>query len=161
MCKAYGVHSVTSDNYASGFSQNLIRSAGLGFEPAKKHKSELYLDPLLSLLNSQRITLPRNERLVNQIASLERSTQRSGRDFIDHPTHGHDDLSNSVAGAADLVFNFMLFDIFTLTGAPRSSELTVEQEAERRRAEADAWHRAKLTNYLASFGAFGWPPRLP
>jgi hypothetical protein len=40
-----------------------------------------------------------NDRLVNQICSLERSVLRSGRDTIDHPTHGHDDLANAVAGA--------------------------------------------------------------
>jgi hypothetical protein len=88
LCNSYGVHSVSSDNYASGFSQALIHNAGLGFAPAKKHKSELYLE-LLPLLNSQRISLPRNDCLVNQIAGLERSTQRSGRDFIDHAPNSH------------------------------------------------------------------------
>jgi hypothetical protein len=155
LCKAYGVHSVTSDNYASGFSQNLIRSAGLGFEPAKKHKSELYLE-LLPLLNSRRISLPRSDRLVNQIASLERSTQRSGRDFIDHGPHGHDDLANAVAGAADLVYNFTLFDIYTLVdGAPRAAQLPAEQEAERRRKVADDYYRVDL------YRSLGLPPPAP
>jgi len=36
----------------------------------KKHKSELNNDPFLPLLNSK----------INQICSLERSVQRSGRD---------------------------------------------------------------------------------
>ena len=48
-------------------------------------KSELYVD-LLPLLNSGRITLPRNERLVAQIVSLERTVTRgSGKENIDHP----------------------------------------------------------------------------
>jgi hypothetical protein len=109
LCKAYGVSSVTSDDYAAGFSRALIFNAGLAFAPVKKHKSELYLE-LLPLLNSQRISLPRNERLVNQIAGLERSTMRSGRDTIDHGPHSHDDVANAVAGAADLAYNFSLFD---------------------------------------------------
>jgi len=67
------------------------------------HKSEIYRDPLLPLLNSRRITLPRIDRLINQCCQLERSVKRSGRDEITHPTHGHDDLINAVAGAAAVV----------------------------------------------------------
>jgi len=100
LCRAYNVHSVTFDNYAAGFAQNLVRGAGLTFDPAKKHKSELFLDPFLPLLNSRKIRLPRNERAINQICALERSAQRSGRDQISHPTHGHDDIANVIAGAA-------------------------------------------------------------
>ena len=71
------------------------------YELAAKHKSALYADPFLPLLNSKKILLPRNERAINQICSLERSMQRSGRDQITHPTYGHDDIANAIAGAAD------------------------------------------------------------
>src|SRR5262249_9790036 len=47
------------------------------------------------------IDLPHNERAINQICSLERSVQRSGRDQITHPTHGRDDIANAIAGAVD------------------------------------------------------------
>jgi hypothetical protein len=156
LCRAYGVHTITSDNYAAGFSQNLIRSAGLGFEPTAKHKSELYLE-LLPLLNSRRILLPRNERLINQIASLERSTQRSGRDFINHPTHGHDDLANAVAGVAELVYNFSLFDTSYafVFGDPIESKSAVELDAERRRQRSDDWAREQMYRKL------GLPPPPP
>ena len=110
LCRAYNIHSVSSDNYAAGFAQNLVRSAGLSFEPAKKHKSELYADPFLPLLNSRKIDLPRNERAIAQICSLERSMQRSGREQITHPTHGHDDIANAIAGVADVAYNYTLFD---------------------------------------------------
>ena len=60
-------------------------------------------DPLLPLINSKGITLPRIDRLINQCCQLERSVKRSGRDEISHPTHGHDDLINAVAGAAAVV----------------------------------------------------------
>jgi len=49
------------------------------------------------------VTPSRHERAVNQICLLERSVQRSGRDQITHPIHGHDDIANSIAGAAWLV----------------------------------------------------------
>ena len=38
--------------------------------------------------------------MINQCCTLERSVKRSGRDEISHPTHGRDDVINSVAGAA-------------------------------------------------------------
>jgi hypothetical protein len=41
--------------------------------------------------------------LINQCCQLERSVKRSGRDEISHPTHGHDDLINSVAGVAAVI----------------------------------------------------------
>ena len=47
--------------------------------------------------------LPKSDRLVNQLCGLERRTARSGKDSIDHGPGGHDDLANSVAGAADLI----------------------------------------------------------
>ena len=58
---------------------------------------------LLPLLNSRRITLPRNDRLLSQIVGLERTVTRgSGKENIDHARDAHDDISNSVAGAAML-----------------------------------------------------------
>jgi hypothetical protein len=151
LCKAYNIHAVSSDNYAAGFAQNLVRSAGLSFEPAKKHKSELYADPFLPLLNSRKIDLPRNERAINQICSLERSMQRSGREQITHPTHGRDDISNSIAGVADVAYNYTLFDTTWsfVDGTP------YETDAERKQHESDDNFRWRLGNYMRSIGA-GW-----
>jgi hypothetical protein len=102
LVKAYGIsYRIWGDNYAGNFAQELVRKAGMTYELASKHKSALYADPFLSLLNSKKITLPRHERAINQICSLECSTQRSGRDQISHPAHGHDDIANAIAGAAD------------------------------------------------------------
>jgi hypothetical protein len=156
LCKSYGVHSISSDNYAAGFAQNLIFSAGLAFAPATKHKSELYLE-LLPLLNSQRISLPRNEGLVNQIAGLERSTMRSGRDTIDHGPHSHDDVANAVAGAADLAYNFSLFDFSYgfVDGNPLDAKSPAEVEAERRRQKSD------FDSYYDLCIKLGQPPPCP
>ena len=42
-------------------------------------------------------------RLAAQLCSLERRTGRgSGRDVVDHPPGGHDDVINSAAGACVL-----------------------------------------------------------
>jgi hypothetical protein len=57
---------------------------------------------LLPLLNSERIELPDNARMVSQLSNLERRTARGGKDSIDHPQGQHDDLANVVAGLASL-----------------------------------------------------------
>jgi hypothetical protein len=57
---------------------------------------------LLATLNSGRIELPDDKRLVGQLCSLERRTARGGRDTIDHAPGAHDDLANVIAGLAYL-----------------------------------------------------------
>jgi hypothetical protein len=101
LLKAYRVTQVTGDRYAGEFPRELFRKHGIAYELATLTKSELFRD-LLPLLNSVRITLPRNERLVSQIVGLERRVSATGRETITHPDHGHDDLANAVAGVASL-----------------------------------------------------------
>ena len=48
------------------------------------------------------IELLDNPILVNQLANLERRTRSGGRDTVDHPPNGHDDLANAVAGVAEV-----------------------------------------------------------
>jgi hypothetical protein len=105
LCKAYKIYKVVGDNYAGELAKAPIRKAGLGFELAEKHKSELYRDPFLGMLNAGEIELPKHDRAVSQICSLERSVQRSGRDQITHPSGGHDDIANAIAGVVDLALN--------------------------------------------------------
>src|SRR6516165_9704399 len=101
LCKSYRIDGkIFGDNYAGNFCKELVHKAGLYYDLWPQYKSEIYRDPLLPLLNSKKITLPRIDRLINQTCTLERSVKRSGRDEITHPTHGHDDVVNSVAGAA-------------------------------------------------------------
>src|SRR5262249_50716674 len=87
------------DRYAGEWPAEQFRKHGITYEAAAKPKSDLYRD-FLPLLNSGRVDLLDHPKLVNQIASLERRTARGGRDLIDHPLGGHDDLANSVAGLA-------------------------------------------------------------
>ena len=97
----YRVSRVTGDRYAGEFPRELFRKHGIAYDLAKQTKSELFRD-LLPLLNSSRIVLPRNDRLLGQIVGLERRTSAVGRDTISHPDRGHDDVANAVAGAAAL-----------------------------------------------------------
>ena len=149
LCKAYNIHTVRGDNYAGELAKEPVRRAGIAYELALKHKSELYTDPFLGMLNANKIDLPRNDRAVNQICSLERSVQRSGRDQITHPTHGHDDIANAIAGAVDYANNFTLFDSsFSWVSGRGPANETIEQ-AKERESEANArWRQQQLNNYI-------------
>jgi hypothetical protein len=95
--KAYGVASIYGDRYGGEWPRERFRIRGISYEPAEKPKSDLYRD-LLPLLNSGRVELLDNSRLVAQLTGLERRTARGGRDSIDHAPNGKDDLANAVAG---------------------------------------------------------------
>ena len=97
--KRYRIHKVSGDKFGGGFPPEQFRQFDIIFEQSAKTKSDLYVD-LLPLVNSQRIELLDQPRLIAQLNSLERRTARGGKDSIDHPPGGHDDLINSVAGLA-------------------------------------------------------------
>src|SRR6476660_2510127 len=101
LLKSYRVSHVTGDRPAGEFPRELFRKHGIAYDLAKRTKSELFRD-LLPLLNSGRIVLPRNDRLLGQIVGLERRTSAVGRDTISHPDRGHDDVANAVTGATAL-----------------------------------------------------------
>jgi hypothetical protein len=102
LLKTYRISTVHGDRYAGEFPRELFRKRSITYLCAEKSKSDLYRD-FLPLLNSGRIVLPKSDRLVNQLTGLERRVARSGKDSIDHGPGSHDDLANSVAGAADRV----------------------------------------------------------
>jgi len=112
LCKAHSIFEVIGDNYGGELAREPVRRAGMSFKLAEKHKSELYLDPFLGMLNAGKIDLPRQDRAITQICQLERSVQRSGREQITHPTHGHDDVANAIAGAIDLAYSHSGYDRF-------------------------------------------------
>jgi hypothetical protein len=101
LCKSYRISKIEGDRYAGEFPRQQFRKRGIEYRCSDKTKSDLFRD-LLPMLNAGRITLPKSERLVNQLCGLERRVARSGKDSIDHGPGSHDDLANSVAGAADL-----------------------------------------------------------
>src|SRR3954469_19396985 len=101
LLKSYRVSRVTGDRYAGEFPRELFRKHGLSYALSEQTKSDLFRD-LLPRLNSGSIVLPRHDRLISQLVSLERMVSRGGRDTISHPVGGHDDVANAVAGAAVL-----------------------------------------------------------
>jgi hypothetical protein len=95
--KQYGVARVTGDRYGGSYPAERFAAYGVHYEPAELNRSELYL-ALLPLVNSHGVDLLDNKRMISQFCALERRTARSGKDSVDHPPQGHDDISNSVAG---------------------------------------------------------------
>lgn len=101
-CRRFAIKKVTGDNYAGEFVARAFQGSGIAYEKSKLPKSQLYLE-LLPRFSSSKLQLLDNKLLIDQLANLERRTRPGGKDTIDHPHGGHDDLCNAVAGAAFLV----------------------------------------------------------
>jgi len=96
--KSYRLHRVVGDHYAGEWPRERFRICGIDYTLSDQSKSTIYQNAL-PLLNSGRVELLDNSRLIAQICALERRTARGGRDSIDHPPNAHDDLANSALGA--------------------------------------------------------------
>jgi hypothetical protein len=94
----YRIHSVTGDRYAGEWTREAFQKLDVTYHTAELTRSELYLE-MLPMLTAGQCELLDNQRLVRQLLSLERRTSRLGRDSVDHPPSGHDDLANAAAGA--------------------------------------------------------------
>ncbi|WP_086640734.1 terminase large subunit domain-containing protein [Acetobacter tropicalis] len=95
---SYHLSSVTGDRYGGEWPREQFRKNGIAYELAPKARSDIYRD-LLPKLNSHKVELLDNTKMLKQLVQLERRTARSGRDSIDHAPGGHDDLINAAAGA--------------------------------------------------------------
>jgi hypothetical protein len=110
--RRYRCTSVTGDYYGGEWVGERFRAHGIEYQRAEKPKSQIYLE-LLGPLNSGQIELLDQPRLIHQLCTLERRTARSGKDSIDHPPNGHDDLINAAAGA---LAGFSQIDYFAAWG---------------------------------------------
>ncbi len=96
--KSYHVFQVDGDRYAGEWPREQFRKHGVEYKTSEATKSDIYRE-LLAPLNSGRIELLDQPRLIAQLCGLERRTSRGGKDSIDHPPNSHDDLINAAAGA--------------------------------------------------------------
>lgn len=96
--KRYGIKSVTGDKWAAGFVEAAFRRHGIAYVASAAPKSDLYKE-LTPLMASGSVKLLDNPRMIVQLLALERRTARGGKDSIDHPSRGHDDLINAACGA--------------------------------------------------------------
>jgi hypothetical protein len=98
LLKSYRIHRVEGDKYAAEWPIEAFSKFRVAYDVCARTKSEIYL-AALPLLNAGRVELYDNQRLISQICSLERRTARGGRESIDHPIGGRDDLANAALGA--------------------------------------------------------------
>lgn len=104
---------MVGDNYSAEWTKAAFETRGIRYtrcttnpwsqdlrSQVAKPKSQLYLE-LLPRLQSQEVQLLDHPVLIEQLAQLERRTRVGGRDTVDHPQYGHDDLANVVAGVCD------------------------------------------------------------
>jgi hypothetical protein len=96
--RSYNLSEVTADRYGSGFSIDAFAKHGIKHRASERDASTIFVD-VLPLFSSGRVRLISNQRLVNQLAALERKTNPSGRDRVGHPPGGHDDIAVAAAGA--------------------------------------------------------------
>jgi hypothetical protein len=96
--RRYNVTSVVGDAYAGQWAREPFRNHRIEYQLADHTRSAAYLT-LLPAINSGKVELLDNRRMIAQLCALERRVARSGRDSVDHPaTKGaHDDLINSAA----------------------------------------------------------------
>jgi hypothetical protein len=98
LLKTYGITAVHGDAYAGEWPREQFAKHGVQYVVSDKNRSEIYV-ALLPALNSGRVRLLENKRLMAQLLGLERRAGRSGKDAINHAPGAHDDIINAAAGA--------------------------------------------------------------
>lgn len=95
--RRYGCGRVIGDRYGAEWVVSAFRDAGIAYETSELVKSDIYLnaEPLFA---TGAVQLLDQRQLLTELRQLERRTG-AGRDRIDHPPRGHDDLANAACGA--------------------------------------------------------------
>jgi len=149
--KRYGCDTIVGDRYGGQWVVEAFAKHEIQYNVAEQTKSELYLEvePLFAT-GTVRLVDQRTLRL--ELLQLERRTSRSGRDSVDHPPMGYDDLANAACGALVLATaegNRVPFEIW---GGGPSDEEWDEQQREAAHAE--------IMTAIKSQGIW-WPGDLP
>jgi hypothetical protein len=95
---SYRITIVTGDRFAGEWPRDRFRAHGVVYRVATASKTEIY-GAFLPLLTSGRVELLDHPGLVTEFLALDRRVARGGRESIDHPRGGRDDLANAAAGA--------------------------------------------------------------
>jgi hypothetical protein len=103
LLKLYGLNSTVGDNYGGEWPKAEFLKQGILYELAENTKSELYL-AMVPTVCSRKVELLDNEKLKTELRRLERRTGRNGKESIDHPPRGSDDIANAVSGVTWLIF---------------------------------------------------------
>jgi hypothetical protein len=99
--KAYKITSVHGDRYSAEWVVSSFKERGIRYQTSEKSKSDIYLESM-PLFTRNAIRIPDLPPLLRELRLLERQTHRGGRDTVDHPRRGSDDLANALCGCAVL-----------------------------------------------------------
>lgn len=155
--RVYGVDRVVGDAYAGTWPAEAFQRAGITYVVSEKTKRDMYLD-FLPALHSQRVRLLDAPRLLAQFGALERRVGFGGRDSVDHPPRGHDDVANAAAGALGLVLDAMAQGpmVIDVLGEDRRPAAVIQAEAAVEHAARVAAGRASVEAAIQRTGAW-WP----
>jgi hypothetical protein len=102
--KRWRLSTVTGDNYAGDWPVAAFAEKRVRYRISELSKNALYTELLPVLCGGREsIELLNHPTQTNQLISLERRPRSGGKDVIDHPTNGHDDVANALAVAASRV----------------------------------------------------------
>jgi hypothetical protein len=101
LLKQFGLSSVVGDRYSAEWVASSFGTNNIRYEPSEKSKSDLYLEAL-PFFTRGLISIPNLTPLIRELRLLDRQTHRGGRDTVDHPRRGFDDLANALCGCASL-----------------------------------------------------------
>jgi hypothetical protein len=99
LLKQYRINKVVGDRYSAEWVVSAFKENGIGYEASEKSKSDLYLEAL-PLFTRGIVSIPNLPPLIRELRLLERQTHRGGKDNVDHPKRGSDDLANALCGCA-------------------------------------------------------------
>jgi hypothetical protein len=102
LAREYGCRKVVGDNYAGQWVADAFGDCGITYEKSALTKSQLYLEGLPQFARGT-VSIPDHPVLIRELRLLERRVHRSGKDSVDHGTHGSDDHANALFGALHLL----------------------------------------------------------
>jgi hypothetical protein len=94
LLKSYHLAEVVGDRYGGLWPRERFQVHGIVYKTASRPKSDYYREAL-PLVNAGRVELLDLARLFAQACALERRVARGGKDSIDHPPGGRDDVANA------------------------------------------------------------------
>jgi hypothetical protein len=101
LARAYGCKKIVGDSFAGAWVEAAFKDAGVRYETSPIPKSQLYLEALPHF-NRGAVRIPDVPVLLRELRCLERRVHRSGRDSVDHPSHGSDDFANVICGGINV-----------------------------------------------------------
>jgi hypothetical protein len=99
LAREYRISEIRGDRYSAEWVVSSFKDAGIRYKPAEKSKSDIYLEALAAFTRSA-ISIPDLAPLLRELRLLEGATHRGGKDVVDHPRNGSDDLANALCGCA-------------------------------------------------------------